>query len=83
PRARAGAPSAPRGAAARPPPRPPRAPAGLARGRDLVAAAHKPEGWTALEQLPADARRQLNGATGQLLEDLAPIPALLEIRKAA
>ncbi|MFD7595537.1 iron uptake transporter permease EfeU [Kitasatospora sp. NPDC059812] len=57
--------------------------AGMKRVGDLVAASHKPEGWTALEQLPADARRQLNGATGQLLEDLAPIPALLEIRKAA
>ncbi|MFJ3221039.1 iron uptake transporter permease EfeU [Kitasatospora sp. NPDC086801] len=57
--------------------------AGMNRVGDLVAAAHKPEGWTALEQLPAETRRQLNGATGQLLEDLAPIPALLEIRKAA
>ncbi|WP_369185086.1 iron uptake transporter permease EfeU [Streptomyces sp. Y1] len=60
-----------------------RADAGMKRVGDLVAAAHKAEGWTPLDQLPADTRRQLNGATGQLLEDLSPIPALLEIRKAA
>ncbi|MFJ2192825.1 iron uptake transporter permease EfeU [Kitasatospora sp. NPDC087861] len=57
--------------------------AGMKRVGDLVAAAHGPAGWTPLEQIPADARRQLDGATGELLEDLAPIPALLEIRKAA
>ncbi|MBV6700496.1 iron uptake transporter permease EfeU [Kitasatospora aureofaciens] len=57
--------------------------AGMKRVGDLVAAAHKPEGWASLDKLPTDTRRQLNGATGQLLEDLAPIPALLEIRKAA
>ncbi|MFJ9696947.1 iron uptake transporter permease EfeU [Kitasatospora sp. NPDC101183] len=57
--------------------------AGMKRVGDLVAAAHKPEGWTPLDKLPAGDRRQLNGATGQLLEDLSPIPALLEIRKAA
>ncbi|MQS10843.1 iron permease [Streptomyces kaniharaensis] len=57
--------------------------AGMKRVGDLVAAARGPEGWTSLDKLPADTRRRLNGATGQLLEDLAPIPALLEIRKAA
>ncbi|MGW2869895.1 iron uptake transporter permease EfeU [Kitasatospora sp. NPDC001119] len=57
--------------------------AGMKRVGDLVAAAHRPEGWTPVDRLPADARRQLNGATGELLEDLAPVPALLEIRKAA
>ncbi|WBP90679.1 iron uptake transporter permease EfeU [Kitasatospora cathayae] len=57
--------------------------AGMKRVGDLVAAAHTADGWTPLDKLPADARRQLNGATGQLLEDLSPIPALLEIRKAA
>ncbi|MEU9040755.1 MULTISPECIES: iron uptake transporter permease EfeU [unclassified Kitasatospora] len=57
--------------------------AGMKRVGDLVAAAHAPEGWTPVDRLSADARRRLNGATGQLLEDLAPIPALLEIRKAA
>ncbi|MFE4513974.1 iron uptake transporter permease EfeU [Kitasatospora sp. NPDC056783] len=57
--------------------------AGMKRVGDLVAAAHQPEGWTPVDRLPADDRRRLNGATGQLLEDLAPVPALLEIRKAA
>ncbi|MER7578657.1 iron uptake transporter permease EfeU [Kitasatospora sp. NPDC097691] len=57
--------------------------AGMKRVGDLVAAARTPEGWTPVDRLPADSRRQLDGATGQLLEDLAPIPALLEIRKAA
>ncbi|MGW3041337.1 iron uptake transporter permease EfeU [Kitasatospora sp. NPDC001159] len=57
--------------------------AGMKRIGDLVAAARTADGWTPLDKLPADSRRQLNGATGQLLEDLSPIPALLEIRKAA
>ncbi|MEV7025525.1 iron uptake transporter permease EfeU [Kitasatospora sp. NPDC093558] len=57
--------------------------AGMKRVGDLVAAARTADGWTPLDKLPADARRQLNGATGQLLEDLSPIPAMLEIRKAA
>ncbi|MFH8381666.1 iron uptake transporter permease EfeU [Kitasatospora sp. NPDC018058] len=57
--------------------------AGMKRVGDLVAAARTADGWTPLDKLPADSRRQLNGATGQLLEDLSPIPALLEIRKAA
>ncbi|MFI8455611.1 iron uptake transporter permease EfeU [Kitasatospora sp. NPDC085464] len=57
--------------------------AGMKRVGDLVVAARTPEGWTPVDRLPADTRRQLDGATGQLLEDLAPIPALLEIRKAA
>ncbi|MGW1177457.1 iron uptake transporter permease EfeU [Kitasatospora sp. NPDC002543] len=57
--------------------------AGMKRVGDLVAAAHRPEGWTPVDRLSADARGQLDGATGELLEDLAPIPALLEIRKAA
>ncbi|WP_030062388.1 MULTISPECIES: iron uptake transporter permease EfeU [Streptomyces] len=57
--------------------------AGMKRVGDLVAAARTPEGWTPVDRLPADSRRRINGATGQLLEDLAPVPALLEIRKAA
>ncbi|MEU4119248.1 iron uptake transporter permease EfeU [Kitasatospora sp. NPDC028055] len=57
--------------------------AGMKRVGDLVAAAHTADGWTPLDKLPDGTRRQLNGATGQLLEDLSPIPALLEIRKAA
>ncbi|MFF7990753.1 iron uptake transporter permease EfeU [Kitasatospora xanthocidica] len=62
---------------------PARVDAGVKRVGDLLAAAQGPEGWTPVDRLPADARRRLNGATGQLLEDLAPVPALLEIRKAA
>ncbi|MFJ8623948.1 iron uptake transporter permease EfeU [Kitasatospora sp. NPDC093550] len=57
--------------------------AGMKRVGDLLATADRPEGWTPVDRLPAATRRQLNGATGQLLEDLAPVPALLEIRKAA
>ncbi|MFG3223701.1 iron uptake transporter permease EfeU [Kitasatospora sp. NPDC048194] len=57
--------------------------AGMKRVGDLLAAARTADGWTPLDKLPADDRRRLNGATGQLLEDLSPIPALLEIRKAA
>ncbi|GAA1982929.1 iron uptake transporter permease EfeU [Kitasatospora viridis] len=51
---------------------------------DLVAAAQHPDGgWTPVQQLDQPTRMRLNGATGQLLEDLAPIPDLLEIRKSA
>ncbi|MGW2250576.1 iron uptake transporter permease EfeU [Kitasatospora sp. NPDC001660] len=57
--------------------------AGMKRIGDLVATARTADGWTPLDKLPADTRRRLDGATGQLLEDLSPIPALLEIRKAA
>ncbi|MER7844047.1 iron uptake transporter permease EfeU [Kitasatospora sp. NPDC096077] len=57
--------------------------AGMKQVGDLVAAAHQPAGWTPVDKLTADSRRQLNGATGQLLENLSLIPTLLEIRKAA
>ncbi|TQF05913.1 iron permease [Kitasatospora acidiphila] len=58
--------------------------AGMKRVGDLLAAAHRPDGsWTPVQQLDQPTRMQLNGATGQLLEDLAPIPDLLEIRKSA
>ncbi|MCC9309024.1 FTR1 family protein [Kitasatospora sp. RB6PN24] len=57
---------------------------GMKRVGDLLAAARHPDGsWTPVQQLDQSARMQLNGATGQLLEDLAPIPDLLEIRKSA
>ncbi|WP_037602128.1 iron uptake transporter permease EfeU [Streptacidiphilus rugosus] len=39
--------------------------------------------WTPVSQLDPTLRSALNGALGQLLEDLAPIPDLLEIRKSA
>ncbi|WEO93725.1 iron uptake transporter permease EfeU [Streptomyces sp. FXJ1.172] len=57
--------------------------ADLARVQKLLDAAHDGDHWTGVDKLaPAD-RQRLNGATGQLLEDLAPIPDLLEIRKSA
>ncbi|MFE5369936.1 iron uptake transporter permease EfeU [Streptomyces mirabilis] len=39
--------------------------------------------WTPLDKLSDTDRQRLDGAVGQLLEGLAPIPDLLEIRKAA
>ncbi|MCX4749721.1 FTR1 family protein [Kitasatospora sp. NBC_01287] len=54
------------------------------RVADLLAGAHHADGgWTPVEQLDPATRARLNGATGQLLEDLAPVPDLLEIRKSA
>ena len=57
--------------------------ADIARLGSLLDAAHPGGVWTPVEQLDPTARAQVNGATGQLLEDLAPIPDLLEIRKSA
>ncbi|MEV5880783.1 iron uptake transporter permease EfeU [Streptomyces sp. NPDC052101] len=57
--------------------------ADIARVQKLLDAAHDGDRWTAVDKLAAADRQQLNGATGQLLEDLAPIPDLLEIRKSA
>jgi high-affinity iron transporter len=48
-----------------------------------LAAQHTSSGWTPVQQLSTTTREQLNGVTGQLLEDLSPIPDLLEIRKSA
>ncbi|MFD3502281.1 iron uptake transporter permease EfeU [Streptomyces sp. NPDC058678] len=56
----------------------------LRRTEQLVLSARRGDGgWTPVGELPADTRRRLDGAMGQLLEELAPIPDLLEIRKAA
>ncbi|MER6547971.1 iron uptake transporter permease EfeU [Streptomyces sp. NPDC001250] len=57
--------------------------ADIARVQKLLDAAHDGDRWTAVDKLAAADRQRLNGATGQLLEDLAPIPDLLEIRKSA
>ncbi|MGW7522278.1 iron uptake transporter permease EfeU [Streptomyces sp. NPDC054783] len=57
--------------------------ADIARVQKLLDAAHDGTHWTPVDQLAATDRQRLNGATGQLLEDLAPIPDLLEIRKSA
>ncbi|GAA1501317.1 FTR1 family protein [Kitasatospora kazusensis] len=51
---------------------------------DLLTATRRADGSRpAVQQLDPRTRMQLNGATSQLLEDLAPIPDLLEIRKSA
>ncbi|OAH13059.1 iron uptake transporter permease EfeU [Streptomyces jeddahensis] len=55
----------------------------IARLRHLLDAAHHGRTWTPVDRLDATARARLNGVTGQLLEDLAPVPDLLEIRKSA
>ncbi|RPE46396.1 high-affinity iron transporter [Streptomyces sp. Ag109_O5-1] len=57
--------------------------ADIARLQKLLDAEHQGVVWTSVETLDAATRQQLNGATGQLLEDLAPVPDLLEIRKSA
>ncbi|MFI1093362.1 iron uptake transporter permease EfeU [Streptomyces sp. NPDC020917] len=58
--------------------------ADIARVAGLLQQAQRPgNGWTPVEQLDAKTRTTLNGAVGQLLEDLAPVPDLLEIRKSA
>ncbi|MBK3564155.1 iron uptake transporter permease EfeU [Streptomyces sp. MBT62] len=57
--------------------------AAVARLQKLLDSAHHGGSWTPVEQLSQSDRARLNGATGQLLEDLAPVPDLLEIRKSA
>ncbi|MFR0357550.1 iron uptake transporter permease EfeU [Streptomyces sediminimaris] len=57
--------------------------ADTARLQKLLDAAHHGGHWTPVERLDATTRARVNGATGQLLEDLAPVPDLLEIRKSA
>ncbi|GAA1911515.1 iron uptake transporter permease EfeU [Streptantibioticus ferralitis] len=57
--------------------------ADIARVQKLLDAQHNGDSWTPVEKLDQTARATLSGATGQLLEDLSPIPDLLEIRKSA
>ncbi len=57
--------------------------ADISRVSGLLAAQDTAAGWTPVEQLAPVTRETLNGAVGQLLEDLSPIPDLLEIRKSA
>ncbi|MEV8544887.1 iron uptake transporter permease EfeU [Streptomyces sp. NPDC051572] len=57
--------------------------ADIARLQKLLDSAHQGGSWTPVEQLDETAKARLDGATGQLLEDLAPVPDLLEIRKSA
>ncbi|QDO04126.1 hypothetical protein FNV65_11180 [Streptomyces sp. S1A1-8] len=56
----------------------------MRRTEQLVLAQRAEDGtWTPLDKLSDTDRQRLDGAVGQLLEELAPIPDLLEIRKAA
>ncbi|MER5525426.1 iron uptake transporter permease EfeU [Streptomyces sp. NPDC002677] len=57
--------------------------ADIARLQQLLDAGHRGAAWTPVEQLDTLTRQRISGATGQLLEDLAPVPDLLEIRKSA
>ncbi|WP_438289955.1 iron uptake transporter permease EfeU [Streptomyces sp. HUAS TT7] len=57
--------------------------ADIDRVQKLLDSAHHGQSWTPVDKLDAISRARLNGATGQLLEDLAPVPDLLEIRKSA
>lgn len=57
--------------------------ADIARLQTLLDVARHGTAWTPVDHLDATTRARINGATGQLLEDLSPVPALLEIRKAA
>ncbi|MGW2816804.1 iron uptake transporter permease EfeU [Streptomyces sp. NPDC001415] len=61
----------------------PRVDADIARVQRLLDSAHHDQSWTPVDKLDGAGRARLNGATGQLLEDLAPVPDLLEIRKSA
>ncbi|MET7456521.1 hypothetical protein ABZT03_32505 [Streptomyces sp. NPDC005574] len=57
--------------------------ADIARLQTLLDVARHGTAWTPVDHLDATTRARINGATGHLLEDLSPVPALLEIRKAA
>jgi len=57
--------------------------ADIARLRTLLDAQRRSGRWTPVESLDPEVRAKIDGATGQLLEDLAPIPDLLEVRKSA
>lgn len=50
-------------------------------GAQLAAQQHADGSWTPVSQLPAATRQRLNATLGQLLEYLAPVPDILEIRK--
>jgi iron uptake system EfeUOB component EfeO/EfeM len=47
----------------------------------LVAAQHKGATWTPVQSLSTHDHEQLDGALGRLLEDLAPIAAIGEVRR--
>ncbi|MEU4463846.1 iron uptake transporter permease EfeU [Streptomyces sp. NPDC024017] len=55
----------------------------IARLQKLLDSAHHGTGWTPVDRLDHAAKARLDGATGHLLEDLSPVPDLLEVRKSA
>ncbi|MFJ8467665.1 iron uptake transporter permease EfeU [Streptomyces swartbergensis] len=57
--------------------------ADIARLQALLDAEHRDGRWTPVDRLGRTAKARIDGATGQLLEDLSPVPDLLEIRKSA
>ncbi|MDG9706804.1 iron uptake transporter permease EfeU [Streptomyces sp. DH10] len=57
--------------------------ADIARLRTLLDAQHRDGRWTPVDRLGRTAKDRIDGAMGQLLEDLSPVPDLLEIRKSA
>ncbi|MET9684339.1 iron uptake transporter permease EfeU [Streptomyces coeruleorubidus] len=57
--------------------------ADIARLQALLDAEHRDGRWTSVDRLGRTAKARIDGATGQLLEDLSPVPDLLEIRKSA
>ncbi|SOR83778.1 iron uptake transporter permease EfeU [Streptomyces chartreusis] len=57
--------------------------ADIARLGTLLDAEHRDGRWTPVDRLGRTAKDRIDGATGQLLEDLSPVPDLLEIRKSA
>ncbi|MEU2272111.1 iron uptake transporter permease EfeU [Streptomyces olindensis] len=61
----------------------PTADADIARLQALLDAEHRAGRWTPVARLDRTAKARIDGATGQLLEDLSPVPDLLEIRKSA
>ncbi|MGW0371768.1 iron uptake transporter permease EfeU [Streptomyces coeruleorubidus] len=57
--------------------------ADIARLQALLDAEHRDGRWTPVDRLGRTEKARIDGATGQLLEDLSPVPDLLEIRKSA
>ncbi|MER7896825.1 iron uptake transporter permease EfeU [Streptomyces sp. NPDC096046] len=53
------------------------------RLRRLLDSGHHGAGWTPVDRLDPAVKARIDGAAGQLLEDLAPVPDLLEIRRSA
>ncbi|MFJ4977852.1 iron uptake transporter permease EfeU [Streptomyces coeruleorubidus] len=57
--------------------------ADITRLQTLLDAEHRDGRWTRVDQIGRTAKERIDGATGQLLENLSPVPDLLEIRKSA